>query len=95
MTAPIKSSPAIKFQRPPLDEICIDTMRTLAIDAIQAANSGHPGTPIAKAAVGYYLWQLRSFGASAPLEDLKREFWFTVERIVDPAREQGKRAIRS
>jgi len=28
-----------------LDELCTNTMRTLAIDAIQQANSGHPGTP--------------------------------------------------
>ena len=57
MTIPIDKSPAIKFQRNPLDEVCINTIRTLAIDAIQAANSGHPGTPMAMAPVGYYLWQ--------------------------------------
>src|SRR5262245_48302382 len=57
MTIPIDKSPAIKFQRHPLDELCINTIRTLAIDAIQAANSGHPGTPMAMAPVGYYLWQ--------------------------------------
>ena len=57
MTIPIDKSPAIKFQRHPLDEVCINTIRTLAIDAVQAANSGHPGTPMAMAPVGYYLWQ--------------------------------------
>ena len=57
MTVPIDKSPSIKFQRHPLDEVCINTIRTLAIDAIQAANSGHPGTPMAMAPVGYYLWQ--------------------------------------
>jgi transketolase len=57
MTVPIDKSPSIKFQRHPLDELCINTIRTLAIDAIQAANSGHPGTPMAMAPVGYYLWQ--------------------------------------
>ena len=30
-----------------LDQLCINTIRTLAIDAVQAANSGHPGTPMA------------------------------------------------
>ena len=32
---------------PDLDQLCINTIRTLAIDAVQAANSGHPGTPMA------------------------------------------------
>src|SRR5213593_5045656 len=40
-----------------LDRLCIDTIRTLAIDAVQAANSGHPGTPMAMAPVAYTLWQ--------------------------------------
>jgi len=57
MTVRIDKSPSIKSQRHPLDELCINTIRTLAIDAIQAANSGHPGTPMAMAPVGYYLWQ--------------------------------------
>ncbi len=36
--------------------LCINTIRTLAIDAVQAANSGHPGTPMALAPLGYVLW---------------------------------------
>ena len=40
-----------------LDQICINTIRTLSMDAVQAANSGHPGTPMALAPVGYCLWQ--------------------------------------
>ena len=39
------------------DQICINTMRTLAIDAVQAADSGHPGTPMALSPVAYELWQ--------------------------------------
>ncbi|EJL22739.1 transketolase [Novosphingobium sp. AP12] len=35
----------------------IDTIRTLAMDAVQKANSGHPGTPMAMAPVGYTLWR--------------------------------------
>jgi transketolase len=57
MTVAIDKSPEIKFQRHPLDALCINTIRTLSIDAVQAANSGHPGTPMGMAAVGYYLWQ--------------------------------------
>ena len=40
-----------------LDQRCIDTIRTLSMDAVQAADSGHPGTPMALAPVGYALWQ--------------------------------------
>ena len=40
-----------------LDALCINTIRTLSMDAVQAANSGHPGTPMALAPVAYCLWQ--------------------------------------
>jgi len=39
-----------------LDTICINTIRTLSMDAIQAANSGHPGAPMGLAAAAYVLW---------------------------------------
>jgi len=39
------------------DTLCINTIRTLSIDAIQKANSGHPGTPMALAPTAYTLWQ--------------------------------------
>lgn len=50
-----------------LDQLAIDTIRTLAMDAVQKANSGHPGTPMALAPLAYYLWgrQLR-FDPRAP-----------------------------
>lgn len=38
------------------DELAINTIRTLSMDAVQAANSGHPGTPMALAPVAYCLW---------------------------------------
>src|SRR6185312_3740754 len=40
-----------------VDRLAIDTLRTLAMDAVQGANSGHPGTPMAMAPVAYTLWQ--------------------------------------
>ncbi len=40
-----------------LDQLAINTIRTLAMDAVQAANSGHPGTAMAMAPVVYCLWQ--------------------------------------
>ena len=41
----------------PMDITSINTIRTLAMDAVQKANSGHPGTPMALAPVAYLLWQ--------------------------------------
>src|SRR2546427_12083816 len=40
-----------------LERLTINTIRTLAMDAVQAAKSGHPGTPMAMAPVVYCLWQ--------------------------------------
>jgi transketolase len=44
-------------QQTDIDELCINTIRTLSMDAIQKANSGHPGTPMAMAPLAYTLWQ--------------------------------------
>ncbi len=40
-----------------VDELCVDTIRTLAIDAVQKAESGHPGLPLGAAPMAYVLWQ--------------------------------------
>jgi transketolase len=40
-----------------LDQLCITTLRTLSIDAVQKAQSGHPGTPMDAAPTAYCLWQ--------------------------------------
>jgi transketolase len=40
-----------------IDQLCVNTIRTLSMDAVQAANSGHPGSPMAMAPVVYCLWQ--------------------------------------
>jgi transketolase len=40
-----------------LDQLCINTIRTLSMDAVQQANSGHPGAPMALAPVAYCVWQ--------------------------------------
>jgi transketolase len=41
---------------PELDQLCINTIRTLTIDAVQKANSGHPGLPLGAAPMAYLLW---------------------------------------
>jgi transketolase len=59
-----------------LDQVAINTIRTLAIDAIQKANSGHPGTPMGAAPTAYTLWQriLRY--------DPQRPDWLNRDRFV-------------
>src|SRR5216684_6870497 len=42
--------------QPTLDELCVNTIRTLSMDGVQKANSGHPGTPMALAPVVHTLW---------------------------------------
>jgi transketolase len=59
-----------------LDNLCINTIRTLSMDAVQQANSGHPGTPMAMAPVAYTLWQY--FLRYAPKEPL----WINRDRFV-------------
>ena len=41
---------------PELDQLCINTIRTLTIDAVQKAKSGHPGLPLGAAPMAYVLW---------------------------------------
>ncbi len=43
-------------QQTELDQLCINTLRTLAMDGVQKANSGHPGLPMGAAAMAYVLW---------------------------------------
>lgn len=59
-----------------IDELAIDTIRTLSIDAIQKANSGHPGTAMDAAPTAYTLWQqfLRY--------DPKAPHWMNRDRFV-------------
>ena len=59
-----------------IDQLCIDTIRTLSMDAVQKAESGHPGTPMALAPVIYTLWQ--SFLRYDPKEPL----WPNRDRFV-------------
>jgi transketolase len=50
----VKTSPAVDYKA--LDQLCINTIRTLSMDAVQKANSGHPGTPMALAPLAYVLF---------------------------------------
>ena len=50
------SGPAMTTATDQLDRLAIDTIRTLSIDAVQKANSGHPGAPMGAAPMAYVLW---------------------------------------
>jgi len=51
------TSASVRNAATPIEMLCINTIRTLSMDAVQAANSGHPGTPMAMAPLVYTLWQ--------------------------------------
>src|SRR6267378_1934458 len=53
MSAPAKEN---TITTPDLDQLCINTIRTLALDAVQKAESGHPGLPLGAAPMAYVLW---------------------------------------
>jgi transketolase len=62
-----------------IDTLCIDTIRTLSMDAVQKANSGHPGTPMAMAPVVYELWQNRlNFDPADPIWPNRDRFVLSV-----------------
>jgi transketolase len=54
MSAPVKKENT--NTTPDLDQLCINTIRTLSLDAVQKAQSGHPGLPLGAAPMAYVLW---------------------------------------
>ncbi|PYS70470.1 MAG: transketolase [Acidobacteria bacterium] len=52
MSAPVQE----ENSNPKLDQLCINTIRTLSLDAVQKAESGHPGLPLGAAPMAYVLW---------------------------------------
>ena len=62
--------------RTEIENLTINTIRTLAMDAVQAADSGHPGSPMGMAPVGYALWQkVLRYDPADPT-------WFNRDRFV-------------
>jgi len=73
MSASASSAPRSQSE---LDELCVNTIRTLSIDAVQAAKSGHPGTPMALAPLVYTIWN------RIMLFDPKDPIWPDRDRFV-------------
>ena len=64
------------MSKPDLPTLAINTLRTLSIDGVQQANSGHPGLPLGCAPMAYTLWQHHlKHDPSAP-------GWFDRDRFV-------------
>ena len=59
-----------------LDEVCVNTIRTLSMDAVQKANSGHPGTPMALAPIAYVLY------TRVMRHNPANDEWFDRDRFV-------------
>ena len=53
----MKTGLAVAGERASMEKVAINTIRTLCMDAVQAANSGHPGSPMGMAPTAYVLWQ--------------------------------------
>ena len=76
MTAFPKQHAGTPTGTPAIDDLAINTIRTLSIDAVQAADSGHPGAPMGLAPVAYALWQ------DALRYDPERPDWANRDRFV-------------
>ena len=64
------------FQANSLDQLCVNTIRMLSIDAVQKANSGHPGLPLDAAPMAYVLWTRHlKYNPSNP-------YWYDRDRFV-------------
>ena len=85
-----------------LDTLCINTIRTLAMDAVQQANSGHPGAPMGLAPVAYTLFQRaaelrpRRADLAEPrsLRAFERPRFDAALRDAAPVRRGGKRRVK-
>lgn len=65
-----------KEVQPTIDDLCINTIRTLSMDAVQAANSGHPGAPMGLAPAAYVLW------TKLLKHNPKNPHWYDRDRFV-------------
>src|SRR6266702_1061377 len=74
-----EASASIQNAANPMEMTCINTIRTLSMDAVQAANSGHPGTPMSMAPVAYTLWQdFLRFDPSDPIWPNRDRFVLSI-----------------
>ena len=58
------------------DQLAVNTIRTLSVDAVEAANSGHPGLPMGAAPMAYTLWS-KHYNTNP-----KNSQWFNRDRFI-------------
>lgn len=76
------------------DTLCINAIRTLAMDAVQAAGFGHSGTPMALAPVGYCVWQrFLRFDPTDPIWPNRDRFVLSNGHASKPLHLAGVRAV--
>jgi len=67
---------ATKFEPVDLDQLCVNTIRFLSVDAVEKANSGHPGLPLDAAPMAYVLWnKIMNYHPKNP-------HWFNRDRFI-------------
>lgn len=59
-----------------IDQLAVNAIRTLSIDAVEAANSGHPGLPMGAAPMAYALWSKHCH------TNPKNSLWFNRDRFI-------------
>ena len=68
-----------------LDQLAINTIRTLSIDAVQQAKSGHPGTPMALAPLVYTIWnEVLRFDPQNPIWPNRGPWGACRASVIDP-----------
>ena len=94
----MKTGLAVVSERTPTEKLAINTIRTLCMDAVQAANSGHPGSPMGMAPTAYVLWQrFLRFDPEHPIWGNRDRFVLSAGHCLDaavraaaPDRRQGR-----
>lgn len=77
-----QSAQLASYKGSPLELKCINTIRTLAADMVQKANSGHPGAPMGCAPMAHLLWSATSASGAGRNHSAKSPDWWNRDRFV-------------
>ena len=77
-----QSAQLASYKGEPIELKCINTVRTLAADMVQKANSGHPGAPMGCAPMAHLLWSASSSGGAGRNHSASSPEWWNRDRFV-------------
>jgi len=77
-----QASQLSSYKGPPLELKCVNTIRTLAADMVQKANSGHPGAPMGCAPMAHLLWSAAAAGGAGRNHSAASPDWWNRDRFV-------------